>query len=113
MGLVQNSSLENHPIHRFDIRQTHCAGKSCHLYSYTVVSGSLQTRNWTDKDGNKRKAVEIVADSLYFADSKKDGGAAKHAEPARGTAPYAASSLPSVSADDFEAIDTGDSLLPF
>ena len=42
MGLVQNSSLENHPIHRFDIRQTHCAGKSCHLYSYTVVSGSLR-----------------------------------------------------------------------
>ena len=43
-----------------------------------VVSGSLQNRNWTDKDGNKRKAVEIVADTLYFADSKKDGGAAKH-----------------------------------
>lgn len=29
-------------LHRFDIRQTHCAGKSCHLYSYTVVSGSLR-----------------------------------------------------------------------
>ena len=78
-----------------------------------VVSGSLQTRNWTDKDGNSRKTVEIVADSLYFADSKKDGGAAKHAESARGTAPSAASSLPSGSADDFEAIDTDDGALPF
>lgn len=35
-----------------------------------VVSGRLQTRSWTDKDGNKRKAVEIVADNVYFGDSK-------------------------------------------
>ena len=35
-----------------------------------VVSGRLQTRSWTDKDGNKRKAVEVVADNVYFADSK-------------------------------------------
>lgn len=37
-----------------------------------VVSGRLQTRNWTDKDGNKRKAVEIVADNVYFGDSKRN-----------------------------------------
>ena len=35
-----------------------------------VVSGRLQTRSWTDKDGNKRKAVEVVADNVYFGDSK-------------------------------------------
>lgn len=35
-----------------------------------VVSGRLQTRSWTDKDGNKRKSVEIVADNAYFGDSK-------------------------------------------
>ncbi len=35
-----------------------------------IVNGKLQTRNWQDKDGNKRKAVEIVADNVYFADSK-------------------------------------------
>lgn len=37
-----------------------------------VISGRLQTRNWTDKDGNKRKAVEIVADNVYFGDSKRN-----------------------------------------
>ena len=37
-----------------------------------VVSGRLQTRMWTDKDGNKRKATEIVAESVYFGDSKRE-----------------------------------------
>ena len=37
-----------------------------------VVSGRLQIRGWTDKDGNKRRSAEIVADSVYFGDSKKD-----------------------------------------
>ena len=40
--------------------------------SMSVVSGRLQIRNYTDKDGNKRKAAEIVAENIYFADSKKD-----------------------------------------
>ena len=35
-----------------------------------VVEGSLQTRGWEDKQGNKRKAVEVVVRSIYFADSK-------------------------------------------
>lgn len=38
-----------------------------------VVSGRLQSRKWTDKDGNKRTSWEIVADNCYFGDSKKDG----------------------------------------
>lgn len=37
-----------------------------------VVSGRLQIRNWTDKEGNKRKTAEVVADNVYFGDSKKD-----------------------------------------
>ena len=37
-----------------------------------VVSGRLQIRPWTDKDGNKRKTAEIVVDNVYFGDSKKD-----------------------------------------
>lgn len=37
-----------------------------------VVSGRLQIRNWTDKDGNKRRSAEVVADNCYFAESKKD-----------------------------------------
>ena len=38
-----------------------------------VVEGRLQSRDWTDKDGNKRVAIEIVADNIYFGDSKRDG----------------------------------------
>ena len=38
-----------------------------------VVSGRLQMRNWTDKDGNKRTSAEVVADNIYFGDSKRDG----------------------------------------
>lgn len=37
-----------------------------------VASGRLQVRGWTDKDGNKRRTAEIVADNVYFADSKKE-----------------------------------------
>jgi single-strand DNA-binding protein len=39
--------------------------------SMIVVSGRLQIRTWTDKDGNKRKTAEIVADNVYFGESKK------------------------------------------
>jgi single-strand DNA-binding protein len=37
-----------------------------------VVSGRLQIRNWTDKDGNKRRTAEVVAENVYFGDSKKE-----------------------------------------
>ena len=45
-----------------------------------VVDGRLQTRSWTDNEGNKRRAVEIVADHVYFGDSKKDGGGDYHGD---------------------------------
>ena len=35
-----------------------------------VVEGRLQIRDWTDKDGKKRKAVEVLADHVYFGESK-------------------------------------------
>lgn len=38
-----------------------------------VVSGRLQIRAWTDKEGNKRRTAEVVADNVYFGDSKRDG----------------------------------------
>ena len=41
--------------------------------SMAVVDGRLQIRNWTDKDGNKRRTAEIVADHVYFGSSKKSG----------------------------------------
>ncbi len=43
-----------------------------------AVSGRLQIRSWTDKDGNKRRSAEVVADSVYFGGSKRrDGDAAQ------------------------------------
>lgn len=65
-----------------------------------VVSGRLQTRSWTDKDGNKRKAVEIVADNVYFGDSKRSDSET--------TAP----SVPSAPSD-FAPIEGEDEGLPF
>ena len=38
-----------------------------------VVEGRLQMRGWTDKEGNRRTTAEVVADSVYFGDSKRDG----------------------------------------
>lgn len=38
-----------------------------------VVEGRLQVRSYTDKEGNNRRAAEVVADNIYFGDSKKDG----------------------------------------
>lgn len=37
-----------------------------------VVEGRLQVRDYTDRDGNKRTAAEVVADNVYFGDSKRD-----------------------------------------
>ena len=37
-----------------------------------VASGRLQIRGWTDKEGNKRRTAEVVADNVYFGDSKRD-----------------------------------------
>ena len=38
-----------------------------------VVEGKLQTRDYTDRDGNRRYATEVVADNVYFGDSRRDG----------------------------------------
>ena len=38
-----------------------------------VVAGHLQNRNWTDKDGNKRRSTEIITENVYFGDSRIRG----------------------------------------
>ena len=85
-----------------------------------AVTGSIQTRNYEDKQGNKRKAFEIVANDVSFADSKRDSS---------GSAPGSYDSAPAVqqrpaaysepapayssrSNEDFEEI-LGDDDLPF
>ena len=77
-----------------------------------VVSGRLQIRSWTDKDGNKRRTAEIVADNVYFGDSKRDGetGNSFGAAPAS-FGGYAAPVAPSAS--DFAMLDDDDAQLPF
>ena len=42
--------------------------------SMAVVSGRLQMRDWTDKDGNKRTTAEVVVDNVYFGESKRREG---------------------------------------
>ncbi|MBQ5867651.1 MAG: single-stranded DNA-binding protein [Oscillospiraceae bacterium] len=54
-----------------------------------VVSGRLQIRGWTDKEGNKRRSAEIVADNVYFGDSKKDEDQAQ-SQPQYGAPQYGA-----------------------
>lgn len=59
-----------------------------------AVSGRLQVRSWTDKEGNKRRSAEIVADNVYFADSKKE-------ETQQGAAPnYGQQEFPSLTGPD-------------
>ena len=62
-----------------------------------VVEGRLQVRDWTDKDGNKRSSTEVLADSVYFGDSKRsesgtpaDAGGGFHELPdeERGETPF-------------------------
>jgi single-strand DNA-binding protein len=76
-----------------------------------VVSGRLQIRSWNDKDGNKRRTAEVVADNVYFGDSRRDsdGGNAYGSAPAFGgySAPTPAP------ASDFAMLDDDDAQLPF
>ena len=47
-----------------------------------VVEGRLQIREWTDRDGGKRRSAEVVADNVYFADSRRDDGGSPASMPA-------------------------------
>ena len=76
-------------------------GKYFSKGSMAVVSGRLQMRPWTDKEGNKRRSAEVVADNVYFGDSKK--------EEVKQTTSY---SVPAP-AQDFQHIDDEDAQLPF
>ena len=89
-----------------------------------VVSGRLQIRSWNDKDGNKRRTAEVVADNCYFGDSKRDGdngsayGGNSFGGNAYGSAPAAPSfggySAPAPSpVSDFAMLDDDDAQLPF
>lgn len=68
-----------------------------------VVSGRLQMRDWTDKNGIKRTSAEIVADSVYWGDSRREGDGQSAAAPAEAYPPR----------QEFEALPDDDGELPF
>ena len=101
-----------------------------------VVSGRLQIRSWTDKDGNKRRTAEVVADNCYFGDSKREeggsyggntyggnayggssygnnnyGGGNSYGSPAPSYGGYSAPAA--APASDFAMLDDDDAQLPF
>lgn len=73
-----------------------------------VVVGRLQQRNYTDKNGNKRTATDIIADNIYFGDSKKDSETSDNT-----SAPSAGYAANTSQNSDFAKIDEGDGDLPF
>jgi single-strand DNA-binding protein len=75
--------------------------KYFHKGSRVVVVGSIQTRSYDDKDGNKRTATEIVVDEIHFGDKKAAGGSANEMVP------------PPVSQDGFFPASDEDTSLPF
>ena len=101
--------------------------------SMIVVSGRLQIRNWNDKDGNKRRSAEVVADNVYFGESKRGNegnssyggntyGGNAYGGNSYGGNTYAAPSAPSYGgysapaaapASDFAMLEDDDAQLPF
>ena len=84
-----------------------------------VVEGRLQMRDWQDRDGNKRRSAEVVADNVYFADSRRDGEQSSGYAPASsGYAPAPSSYAPpanqsSAPVSDFAELSDDDGELPF
>ena len=74
-----------------------------------LVCGELQTRSYTDKQGNKRTAVEVVADEVSFVGNKESATEAKSEAPAQ---PYMPSVYSMDNSQNFEEI-AGDEGLPF
>ena len=79
-----------------------------------VVSGRLQIRSWTDKEGNKRRTAEVVADNVYFGDSKRDGDSgSSYGGNTYGGSSFGGYSAPSAPASDFAMLEDDDAQLPF
>ena len=82
-----------------------------------VVEGRLQSRDWTDKEGNKRRSAEVVADSVYFGDSKREGGSGGQESYSGGYGGYSAPAgvYPAQpdTESEFTELTTDDGDLPF
>ena len=67
-----------------------------------ALTGSIQVRKWKDKDGNDRKSVEVIADSVEFADGKDQGAGS-----------YAADQMAAAADQQFTEVEDDDGELPF
>ena len=85
--------------------------------SMTVVSGRLQIRDWTDREGGKRRSAEVVVDNMYFGESRRRDGDSSDNRSSSYSSSYSSagsagrSSAPAASA--FSELDDGDGELPF
>ena len=88
-----------------------------------VVEGRLQLRDWADRDGNKRRSAEVVAENVYFGDSKRDAEGGAYAAPSGGygapggyappPAPASGAYAPPAAGDQFAELSEDDGELPF
>ena len=86
-----------------------------------VVSGRLQIRDWTDREGGKRRSAEVVVDNVYFGDSRRDNndsgnyGGNSYGNSYGGDSgrSYSAPASSAPSANPFAELDDGDGELPF
>ena len=88
-----------------------------------VVEGRLQIRDWTDRDGNKRTSAEVVADNVYFGDSKRDAEGGSYGAPSGGygapggyappAAPVGGGYSAPAGGDQFAELTEDDGELPF
>lgn len=76
-----------------------------------VASGRLQMRRWTDKEGNKRTTAEVVAENVYFADSKKERN--NNIDQGYSVPEVPAATFDDYSANNFDMLEDQDDQLPF
>jgi single-strand DNA-binding protein len=91
--------------------------------SMAVVSGRLQIRDWTDREGGKRRSAEVVADNIYFGESRRRdngesgsyGGNNNYGNSSYGgeSRAYSAPAATAPSTSPFSELDDGDGELPF
>jgi single-strand DNA-binding protein len=87
-------------------QQAEFASKYFRKGSRMIVVGSIQTRSWDDTEGKRHSVTEVIADEIYFADSKKSDSSYEGPSSAQSTAPVP-------SGDGFFPGPDDDTALPF
>ena len=81
--------------------------------SMAVVSGRLQIREWTDREGGKRRSAEVVVDNIYFGESKRREGGEMRSDSRPAYQSNYESVSPSMGASAFSELGDDDGELPF